>query len=135
MRRFSRTNSSLRTPIRIRAVAKVPSKRLMGVATLITFWMTAASHAQNLILNGDFEFNTAGGTFFNMNNAQFNGTVANATAFGTAEEIDLMTGNPYGLPPAHGNWKLGIASESGGTYDAFSFSLSMPVMTGRAYRV
>lgn len=92
----------------------------------------SAAHA-NLILNGSFENNTAIGTMFNMSNATFNSVVANATAFGTAQEIDLVTGTSFGILPQHGNWKLGIHTQSTGAYDAFSLDTSSPVVAGQSY--
>ena len=95
------------------------------------------SLGQNLILNGDFENNGATSSQYNMSNAMFNSLVYNATAFGTGDEIDLMTtDSPYGLLPESGLWKLGI-HKSGypiyGNDDAFSFTLSSPLVAGQQY--
>jgi hypothetical protein len=87
----------------------------------------------NTIINGDFENNTAAGTAFNLSNAQFNSTVADATAFGEASEIDLINGNPYGLLPQSGNWKLAIHRSSTGNNDTFTFNLSAPIVAGQTY--
>ena len=93
--------------------------------------------AQNLIINGDFEINTASGCDFNLNNSLFNATVSNATAFGTAEEIDVMkdpAGCGFGSPPQSGDTKLAVHTQSaGGAFDAFSLELSAPVIAGQAY--
>ena len=107
----------------------------VGLSTLGLF--ATAGHAQNLILNGSFEDNTAGGTVFNMSNVEFNATVASATAFGDAEEIDLMdSSSGFGLAPVHGDFKLGIhrVSVEGGT-DAFSFDLSSSIVAGTTYTI
>jgi hypothetical protein len=89
----------------------------------------------NMILNGSFENNSASTSQFNMVNATFNTTVADATAFGSAEEIDLITGAPFGLPPVDGKWKIAIHSQSGGGFDAFSFNLSSAVLGGQTYQL
>src|SRR5262245_60358083 len=85
---------------------------------------------QNLVLNGDFENNGANSSQYNLSNASFNLLLNSATAFGTGDEIDLMTtDSPYGLPPESGLWKAAI-HKSGYPYygndDAFSFTLSSP---------
>jgi hypothetical protein len=95
------------------------------------------SLGQNLVLNGDFENNGASTSQYNLSNASFNSLVNNATAFGTGEEIDLMTtDSPYGLPPQSGLWKAAI-HKSGYPYygndDAFSFTLSSPAVAGQQY--
>ena len=91
--------------------------------------------AQNMIINGSFESNTAGGSMSNMTNAVFNVTVNNATAFGSANEIDLYQGNPWGLPPVQGQWKLAIHHSSTGAVDAFSFDLNNPIVSGTTYNL
>ncbi len=92
---------------------------------------------QNLILNGDFENNGASSSQYNLSNALFNSLVSNATAFGSGDEIDLMTtDSPYGLPPESGLWKAAIHKAGYpyyGTDDAFSFTLSSPALAGEQY--
>src|SRR4051794_38380890 len=95
----------------------------IGTAACVTEF---SSPAQNLILNGDFEHNGATVTEYNLDNATFNAHVYHCTAFGTAQEIDLITGHPYGLPPQSGSWKLALHREYNGPNDAFSFNLSAP---------
>lgn len=85
-------------------------------------------------MNGDFENNSASVTAFNLSNAGFNATVADATAFGTAEEIDLVTGVDFGIAPQSGDWKLGLHTQQvTGLFDAFSLSLSSGVVSGTSY--
>lgn len=95
--------------------------------------------AQNLILNGDFEDNVGSGCQFNLVNASFNAIVANAAAFGTANELDVMDdpGNcTYGSSPFSGTTKVGIHSTAvGGNFDAFAFSLSSPMKSGEPYTI
>ena len=93
------------------------------------------AEAASIILNGNFETNTAGGTMFNMSNATFTATVANATGFGAAAEIDLVTGLAFGIAPQDGNWKLGLHTQSNGNQDGFSLSLSTPVVAGQSYNL
>jgi hypothetical protein len=106
--------------------------------SLLVCWsliVTVGSVHANLIINGDFEDNTAVSTTYNMSNTTFNSTVANATAFGTSEEIDLVTGSDFGIEPQSGNWKLGLHQRTNGPtkVDAFSLNLSSPVVTGNSY--
>ncbi len=104
------------------------------VAALVFLGLGMATRAQaNLIINGDIEDNTAFGSTFNMTNAIFNTKVANATAFGTSEEIDLVTGSGYGIAPQSGDWKLGLHQAATTNVDAFSLDLSSPVISGNTY--
>jgi hypothetical protein len=92
-----------------------------------------------MILNGDFENHTFGpGCHFNLSNDNFNLGVSSATAFGDAQEIDLMADGTcsYGLPPQSGETKLGIHRQGAGQpVDAFSFDLSAPIVAGEPYKI
>jgi hypothetical protein len=100
-----------------------------------------AVQSTNMILNGDFENTTfAPGCYFNLSNAAVNAGLPNLTAFGNAQEIDVMTdGTSCGVndPPQSGNSKLGISRQlsltHSGPVDAFSFDLSGPVVAGNTY--
>jgi len=92
----------------------------------------------NLILNGDFENNTASTCAFNLSNASFNASVADCTAFGTAEEIDLMqdpSGCGYVPAAISGSAKLAIHTTTSRNIDAFAFRLSQPVVAGQRYQL
>lgn len=108
---------------------------ILSAAALAACTLATAAMGQNLILNGSFEDNTAGGDLFNMDNATFNVTVDDATAFGDAQEIDIMFGAPYGLMPVDGDYKLAIHRQTGGPVDAFSFDLSSGLVAGNVYTV
>lgn len=107
--------------------------RSMSVLAASTAFVLSSN--ANLILNGSFEQNNASDTQYNMTNALFNSTVSNVTAFGNAEEIDLIQGNPYGLAPTDGRWKLAIHRRFApdGPVDAFALHLSSPVIAGQSY--
>src|SRR5215208_2980775 len=91
-------------------------------------------HAASIILNGDVEDNTSSSSEFNLSNANFNAIVADATAFGTGDEIDLVTGTDFGIAPESGDWKLGLHTSSlSGFFDAFSFDLSSAIVAGTSY--
>ena len=100
--------------------------------------------AQNLILNGDFENNSASECQFNVSNVEFTAIMENATGFGPTPsglgtgEIDVMrdriNGCAWGNPPVSGATKLGLGSgRSAGSYDAFSFDLGSPISAGSKY--
>jgi hypothetical protein len=107
-----------------------------AVTSLLLASLTGAAGA-NLVLNGSFEVNTATSTIYNLSNAVWNATVANSTAFGMSQELDLMTlDSVYGSPPPDGLWKVGLHSRAGdGALDAFSLNLSSPVVAGQTYRL
>ena len=105
-------------------------------------WLLLAGFARvaaaaNLVFNGSFEANTAAATIYNMTNAGWTATVANSTAFGASQELDLMTlDNVYGSPPPDGLWKAGLHTHAGATaLDAFSLTLSSSVVAGQTYRL
>ena len=105
-------------------------------AVAATILVVGPAVQASVILNGDFENNTADSTRYNLSNAMFSLFVADATAFGTAGEIDLATGSSWGIAAQSGNWKLGLHRQPtmfGGAYDAFSLDLSSPVGSGQTY--
>src|SRR5262245_48955515 len=94
----------------------------------------------DLVINGDFEDNSAVGCDFDLSNSAFASEVSDALAFGDAQEIDVMkdpAGCGYGLPPISGKTKLGITrlSGPGGRVDAFSLTLWEPVEAGQKYHL
>ena len=129
----------IRKTMMTKEIMRVRQRWFAAAAGLSTLGLFAtAGHAQNLILNGSFEDNSASGTVFNMTNAEFNATVADATAFGSAEEIDLMDASAgFGLAPVDGDFKLGIHlfTVGHGATDAFSFDLSSPIVAGTTYTI
>ena len=88
---------------------------------------------QNIIINGDFESNSAGSTQFNLSNVSFTSLMNNSTAFGTSEELDIITGLSLGIAPQSGSWKVGMHERQGLGVDAFSLELSQPVVAGQVY--
>jgi hypothetical protein len=106
--------------------------RLALVGLALTLGTTSAR--AELVLNGSFENNSAGGTQFNLANSSYTALMNNSTGFGNAQEIDIMQGAPYGTAPVHGSYKLGIHRQGGaGTGDAFSLNLSSSVVAGKTY--
>lgn len=93
-----------------------------------------ASGAMGQVLNGGFENNTASGTQFNLSNVGYNSLVANSTAFGAAEEIDLVTTTGFGaITPQTGAWMVGLHRNIVGDADALSLTLGTPVVMGQQY--
>lgn len=100
----------------------------------------AGGCGSNLIMNGDFEDNSAVGCDFDLSNSAFASKVNNALAFGDAQEIDVLkdpAGCGSGLPPVSGVTKLGITrlSGPGGRVDAFSLDLWDLVEAGQRYHL
>jgi hypothetical protein len=114
-------------------IALLLNMRPVIVAAVVLLFSLVTTVAEaGPILNGSFEVNTAGGTLFNMSNTTFNAIVSNAHAFGTAEEIDLVTGTDFGIAPQDGSWKLGIHTQTNGSFDVFSLT-SSPLVSGQTY--
>lgn len=103
-------------------------------AALIALAMALSAQAE-LVTNGSFETNSAGGTSYNLSNAGLSGLVSGVTGFGGAQEIDLITNTNFGLAPQDGNWKLGLHAQTSSVIDAFAFALSSPLVIGTTYQL
>jgi hypothetical protein len=94
------------------------------------------AEAINLVVNGDFENNSAAGNVFNPSNAVFNSTMSSVTAYGVREGIDIQTvGSGFGVAPQSGNWKVSPASDVGANAEQFSMNLSTPLTAGDRYEL
>lgn len=107
----------------------------ISAALVAAFAIAGSAKAVELIQNPFFADNVFGSTAFNMDNAIFNQAIANCTAFGTAQEIDLVYGAAFGPPPPVGNTKLGLHTQFTGNFDAFSTTLLNPLVAGGTYRL
>ncbi len=104
----------------------------MRLFALSIFSALVAAGSANLILNGDFETNSAAGaTFYNRSNADWTALMSNATGYGSGAELDLMTFGAFGSAPQSGSYKAGMATGRG--TDAFTFTLNGGVVAGQAY--
>ncbi|MBI5708498.1 MAG: PEP-CTERM sorting domain-containing protein [Armatimonadetes bacterium] len=92
---------------------------------------SASIGSANMILNGDFESNSASGDMYNLSNGGFTSTMSNTTGYGSGGELDIMTTSTYGFAPQSGSWKVGMATGIG--TDAFSFDLSGSILNGTSY--
>ncbi len=110
------------------------SKRHALMSSLLAGALILAGQAQaNMILNGGFETNTAITTSPNVPNATLNTMISNFTAFGSGNEIDLVTTGGFGIAPHGGDWKIGMNSQVGAPYDALSLDLSSSISSGSSY--
>jgi len=105
---------------------------LKALAASVLFLISVSVAHANLLLNGDLENNSAGTSVYNLLNEEFNGFVSDATAFGTAHEIDLYLNT---VLAQSGDWMLGIHTSTNGNYDAFSLNLSSSINAGTAYHL
>ncbi len=105
-------------------------KHLLLLFAAIVFALQ--SEAQTIV-NGSFENNT-GTCLTNIANATYNTSMQNSVAFGTASQIDILN-NTCGFGSAQsGTWFLGLATDiTGTTTDAFSLTLSAPLVIGNSY--
>ncbi len=94
--------------------------------------LTVAASGQ--VLNGGFEFNSAGSTQFNVSNATYNALMSNSTAFGAPQEIDIITSTGFGsITPQTGSWMVGLHNNLANAADALSLTLGTPVVMGQQY--
>ena len=109
---------------------------LVSSSFVFVVMLAAETAVADFIANGSFEKNSALDNVYNLDNATFNNTVDDATAFGGAEEIDLMTfGGGFGLDPIDGDWHLALHRQAGGEVDAFSFDLTQSIVAGQSYEL
>lgn len=109
---------------------------LLFVAAVASWSISYTAQGQELVQNGDFTNNTAGGTSFNMTNQAFTSTVAFCTGFGDRQEIDLLIGSSFFGPlPLVGDTRVGLNGPGNGQVDAFSTTLLNPVVAGSSYRL
>lgn len=106
-------------------------KALLAVASL--GWMAVPASA-NFVVNGSFELNVPQTTVYNMSNAFATSNVTALTAFGPADEIDLMedSSNSFGLAAVDGIHKLGIHNQAAGAVnrDEYTLALTGPLSAG-----
>jgi hypothetical protein len=104
------------------------------VALSIFAALMASAARANLVVNGSFESTVSGTTIYNMSNGFASGEVTALTAFGGADEIDLMENstNIYGSPAVDGVMKLGIHNQlaTSGPRDEFTLALTAPLSAG-----
>src|ERR1044072_8241860 len=104
-------------------------KRKLFTSLLFVVFTSDVLMAQ-VILNGDFENNTSGTSCnYNLLNTTFNTLMNNVFAFGTGNEIDIMsTCPPYCNAAQSGTWYVAVANSAGTAADALSLTLSSPLI-------
>ena len=106
--------------------------------TLAALFISLSLQAQ-VLLNGDFENNTAVVDQINITNSMYNSLMSNSYAFGdwngggpNGGDMDIISSATYCDFAPHGLWY--VALTSGGT-DAISLELSLPLTVGESYLV
>ena len=90
----------------------------------------------NLVINGDFENHNGSGCQIDLTAGYFGHAVPNATAFGLANEIDVMSGACYGPAAISGSTKVGIRTRPvTQARDEFSLDLYASVVAGSVYEL
>jgi type IX secretion system substrate protein len=110
-------------------------KRRYTKTLLFAFLQTIVFYgkAQNLILNGSFENNLCGNTsIIDCSNHKYDSLMLYSHGFGTEGNLDIINNQISCGAAEDGTWYLGMTS--GGT-DAFSLSLSSPILLGKTYSV
>lgn len=84
-----------------------------------------------VLLNGDFENNSANSTQLNIPNTQYNSFMMDSKAFGSFGNMDIIDSNLFcGSGAQNGNWYVGI---TGG--DSISLKLSDTLIQGNTYHI
>ncbi len=115
------------------SVPPVPPTVVTGGSSLSPTGTSQPAHRANLIVNGDLEIYAGDDCDDNLPNTSFTSLMANATAFGAADELDVYKAGCFGLPPVSGERKVAMNGQHYGAMDAFSLDLSPPVVAGTTY--
>jgi len=100
----------------------------LNLVILIGFLLCCLNGYSQTILNGDFEFNSAGTNKLNISNVDFNSFMVDCNGFGNNGQLDIITSR-YGLAQS-GEWYVGIVGES---IDMLSLKLSASLDSGKEY--
>ncbi len=88
-----------------------------------------------VILNGDFENNTAATCEFNLSNAEYSDKMLNSWGIGPNQELDIQTFTcGYAVPPSR-NWFVSLSKIPPATYDELSLKLSSNLIAGNTYKI
>jgi hypothetical protein len=103
-------------------------------AMITALFLQALTLSGQTFLNGDFENNTAGMAYdqINLSNAVFNTMMPNTFAFGSYGDMDIISSATYTGGPQKGSWF--VAFTGGGT-DAISMELSSNLIQGKRYTI
>lgn len=102
---------------------------ILAIAAAIT-----ASAPANMILNGSFEFNSAGTNMINPSNASFNANMSAVYSYGSPGVDILDATSTYGLAPIDGNWKISPFSDTGGVQqEEVAMQLTGPLTVATVY--
>ncbi len=101
-----------------------------------------AASAQNIVLNGDFEANSATGCHFQLANSDFDAIMQNCRAFGdlfggtgALDVLDAVGSCGYGASGPVGPTKVALECDGSPFTDAFSLALESQVIAGDDYRL
>jgi len=104
----------------------------------LTFFISVftLSIYSQIILNGDFENNTASQCHLNLSNLNFNTMMSNSFAFGLNNEIDIQNSSCGYGNPEHGNWFISLATNPTSFFpDGLSLTLNSPFFIGNTYEI
>ncbi len=107
---------------------------ILKTALITAFFLQALTLSGQTFLNGDFENNTAGMAYdqINLSNSVFNTMMSNTFAFGSYGDMDIISSATYTGGPQKGSWF--VAFTGGGT-DAISMELSSNLIQGKHYTI
>jgi len=88
-----------------------------------------------IVLNGDFENNSALVCETNLSNSVYTDLMDNSWGFGSSNELDIQEINcGYAIPQSN-NWFVSLSKRVDGASDELSLKLSMPLIAGDVYGI
>ena len=88
-----------------------------------------------IILNGDFETNSATSCEFNLHNSVYSSKMNNSWGFGNNNELDIQTNLCGFANPPSNKWFVSLSKNPNGNYDELSLNLSTNLITGKTYQI
>jgi|GEM_PF-2650858 len=114
------------------------TSRKYAMGAIAASALLSSPAAADLLANGGFETNLNNDTTYNMNNADFTASMANTTAFGSGNEVDIISSenSEFGLPAIEGDWSIALHSNIfTDADDAISMGLIPTARAGELFRV
>ncbi|MEO5675846.1 MAG: carbohydrate binding domain-containing protein [Chitinophagales bacterium] len=106
---------------------------LQFTITVVLLFFYCFCHAQ-IFLNGSFETTTGSACDYNLSNTTFDSKMSDCFAYGTGNEIDIMSSClPYCPGAQSGTYYVAVANTTGSTPDGFTMKLSAPLVAGLSY--
>ena len=110
-------------------------KKIYTITGYVFLTLLSIEGKGQVIINGDFEYNTATSCLTNITNSQYTDVMSNSWGFGSHNELDIQDDScGFATVPSH-NWFVSLAKGWGVEYDELSLEISSSLVAGNSYDV